>query len=221
MRARRAAYWPESRLPGYFRHRRIIDYDNVRDLAVKHRPQIIIGGASSYPRAIDYEALAGIAAEIGARLLADIAHPAGLIAAKVIESPLPHADVVTMTTHKTLRGPRGGMILCSEDLAKGIHSSVFPGEQGGPFMHQIAAKAVAFGEALGEEFVSYQRQIAANAAHLAASLMEKGLTVVTGGTDNHMVLVDLRSTEITGAEMEARCRQAGISLRRYAWNFAP
>jgi glycine hydroxymethyltransferase len=192
----------------------LIDYDNVRDLAVQHRPQIIIGGASSYPRVIDYEALAGIAAEVGARLLADIAHPAGLIAAKVIESPLPHADVVTMTTHKTLRGPRGGMILCSEDLAKGIHSSVFPGEQGGPFMHQIAAKAVAFGEALGEEFVSYQRQVATNAAHLAASLMEKGLTVVTGGTDNHMILVDLRSTEITGAEMEARCRQAGISLNK-------
>jgi glycine hydroxymethyltransferase len=192
----------------------LIDYDNVRDLAKQHRPAVIIGGASSYPRVIDYATLADIAAEVGARLLADIAHPAGLIAAKVLASPFPHADVVTLTTHKTLRGPRGGMILCHEDLAKRIHSSVFPGEQGGPFMHHIAAKAVAFGEALRDEFVRYQEQVVANASHLAAHLEERGLSIVTGGTDNHMVLVDLRSTEVTGAEMEERGRQAGISLNK-------
>ena len=163
---------------------------------------------------IDYAILADIAKEVGARLLADIAHPAGLIVAKVLESPLPHADVVTMTTHKTLRGPRGGMILCREELASRVNSSVFPGEQGGPFMHHIAAKAVAFGEALRDEFASYQKQVAANASHLAAGLKEKGLSIVTGGTDNHMVLVDLRSTDVTGAEMEERSRLAGISLNK-------
>ncbi|MCA8943178.1 MAG: serine hydroxymethyltransferase [Planctomycetes bacterium] len=192
----------------------LIDYDSVRDLARKFRPKVLIAGASSYPRELDYAVFAEIAREVDAVLLADIAHPAGLMAAGVIGSPVGHADVLTMTTHKTLRGPRGGLILCSEELRKQIDSSVFPGGQGGPLMHQIAAKAVAFAEALAPEFKTYQQAVKDNAAHLAACLAEGGMKIVTGGTDTHMVVVDLRGTGATGADVESRCFEAGISLNK-------
>lgn len=191
-----------------------IDYEEVRKLAREHRPKVLIAGASSYPRAIDYAAMKGIAQDVGAFLMADIAHPAGLIAGGQMPSPVEHADVVTMTTHKTLRGPRGGLILSTQDLARQIDSSVFPGAQGGPLMHQIAGKAVSFGEALQDDFKDYARRVVANAQHLARCLMDQGLDIVTGGTDNHMVLVDLRSTDVTGADVEDRGLEAGISLNK-------
>ncbi len=192
----------------------LLRLDEIRSLARKHRPAVIIAGASSYPREIDFAAFAEIAKEVGAALLADIAHPAGLVVAGLLPSPVGHADVITMTTHKTLRGPRGGMILCREEFRKKIDSSVFPGGQGGPLMHQIAAKAVAFGEALQPEFKIYQQRVQENASHLAACLSERGLVIVTGGTDNHIVLIDLRSTQTTGAEAEERCLAAGIALNK-------
>jgi glycine hydroxymethyltransferase len=193
-----------------------IDLDEVRRLAKEHQPMVIIAGGSSYPRAIDYAAFAGIAKEVGALLLADIAHPAGLIAAAVMPSPIGHADVVTMTTHKTLRGPRGGMILAKRDIAKRINSAVFPGAQGGPLMHQIAGKAVAFGEALRPEFKSYQLRVKEHAALLAGHLREYGLDIVTGGTDSHIVLVDLRKADVTGAQVEERALVAGLSVNKNA-----
>ena len=192
----------------------LLRYDQIRSMALEHRPQVIIAGASSYPRKMDFAAFAEIAKEVDAALLADIAHPAGLIAVGLLPSPIGHADVITMTTHKTLRGPRGGLILCREALKKKIDSSVFPGGQGGPLMHHIAAKAVAFGEALQPEFKVYQQRVQQNASHLAACLREHGLDIVTGGTDNHLVLIDLRSTETTGAEAEERCLAAGIALNK-------
>jgi glycine hydroxymethyltransferase len=192
----------------------LIDLDQVRELVREHRPKVLIAGGSSYPREIDYQSLAAIAHEHDALLMADIAHPAGLIAAGVMPSPLPFADVVTMTTHKTLRGPRGGMILCTAELQKQIDRSVFPGAQGGPFMHLIAGKAVAFHEAATDAFRAYQRQVKANAAHLAARLVARGVDVVTGGTDSHMVLLDLRRRGKSGAEVEARGLEAGISLNK-------
>ena len=192
----------------------LLDYDAVRDLMKEHRPAVLVAGGSAYAREIDYKLMAEIAHEHDALLLADIAHPAGLIAAGVMASPLPHADVVTMTTHKTLRGARGGMILCTDELAKPINSSVFPGGQGGPLMHQIAGKAVAFGEALQPEFREYQTKVKENARVLAEALQEQGLAVVTGGTDNHIVLVDLRSTDATGSDVEDRCKDAGIYVNK-------
>jgi glycine hydroxymethyltransferase len=192
----------------------LLRYEEIRAIAKEFQPSVLICGASSYPREIDYAAFASIAKEVGAVLLADIAHPAGLIAAGVIGSPIPHADVVTMTTHKTLRGPRGGMVLCTEALAKKIDGAVFPGGQGGPLMHQIAAKAVAFGEALGDPYRSYARAVRDNAVHLAACLVERGLRVVTGGTDTHMVVVDLRGHELSGADVEARCRIANLAINK-------
>ncbi len=192
----------------------LIAYEQVRELAKKHRPKVLIAGASSYPRSIDYAAMAEIAREVDAYLMADIAHPAGLIAGGQMASPVEHADVVTMTTHKTLRGPRGGLILAKGDLARMIDSAVFPGAQGGPLMHQIAGKAVAFGEVLQGGFKDYAHQVVKNAQHLAECLQDQGLAIVTGGTDNHMVLVDLSSTEVTGAEVEDRGRLAGISLNK-------
>ncbi len=193
-----------------------IDLDEVRRLAKEHRPHVLIAGGSSYPRAIDYAAFKAIAVEVGAALLADIAHPAGLIAAGVMPSPVSIADVVTMTTHKTLRGPRGGMILASPDVAKKIQSAVFPGAQGGPLMHQIAAKAVAFGEALQPSFRTYQQNVRDNAAVLAAHLLEHGLDIVTGGTDSHIVLVDLRKSGVTGATVEERALLAGLAVNKNA-----
>jgi len=193
-----------------------IDLDEVRKLVKEHQPKVLIAGGSSYCRNIDYAAFAAIAREVGALLLADIAHPAGLMAAGVLPSPIGIADVVTMTTHKTLRGPRGGMILARKDLAKAVNSSVFPGSQGGPLVQQIAAKAVAFGEALRPEFRAYAQRVVENAALLAERLLASGLDLVTGGTDNHIVLVDLRKTDVTGAQVEERALAAGLSVNKNA-----
>jgi len=193
-----------------------IDYDQVRDLARKHRPKMILAGASAYPRIIDFKAFADIAHEVGAYLFVDMAHIAGLVAAGLHPSPVPYADVVTTTTHKTLRGPRGGMILCREELAKKIDSAIFPGSQGGPLMHVIAAKAVALGEALKPEFKSYQAQILKNAKALAESLTKAGFDLVSGGTDNHLMLVDLRKAHITGRDMERRLDEVNITVNKNA-----
>jgi len=193
-----------------------IDLDEVRQVVREHQPKVLIAGGSSYARNIDYKAFAAIAAEVGALLMADIAHPAGLMAAGVVPGPIGIADVVTMTTHKTLRGPRGGMILAKKAVAKQINSSVFPGTQGGPLVHQIAAKAVAFGEALRPEFRTYQQKVKDHAAWLAECLIGGGLDIVTGGTDNHIVLVDLRKTDVTGAQVEERALAAGLSVNKNA-----
>jgi glycine hydroxymethyltransferase len=193
-----------------------IDLDEVRRVVLEHQPKVLIAGGSSYARNIDYAAFAAIAKEASAYLLADIAHPAGLIAAGVVPSPIGHADVVTMTTHKTLRGPRGGMILARKEVAKQINSSVFPGSQGGPLVQQIGGKAVAFGEALQPSFRDYQRRVKEHAAFLAEYLMSAGLDIVTGGTDNHIVLVDLRRTDVTGAQVEERALAAGLAVNKNA-----
>ncbi len=194
-----------------------IDYDQVRELAHKYQPKMIIAGASAYPRIIDFKAFADIAHEVGAYLMVDMAHIAGLVAAGLHPSPVPYADVVTTTTHKTLRGPRGGMILCNDEaIAKKINSAVFPGSQGGPLMHIIAAKAVALGEALKPEFKEYQQHIVDNAKALAASILEGGLDLVSGGTDNHLMLVDLRPAGLTGKEMEKRLDDVFITANKNA-----
>jgi len=193
-----------------------IDYDALRDQAVTEKPRLIIAGASAYPRIIDFEAFSDIAREVGAILLVDMAHIAGLVATGVHPSPVPHADVVTTTTHKTLRGPRGGLILCKEEHQKAIDKAVFPGTQGGPLMHVIAAKAVAFHEALQPGFKAYTEQIVANAQALAAGLMEKGLKLVSDGTDNHLLLVDLRPShpDLSGKDAEHRLEEAGITVNK-------
>ena len=193
-----------------------IDYDQVRDLAKQHRPRMILAGASAYPRTIDFQTFADIAHEVGAYLFVDMAHIAGLVAAGLHPSPVPYADVVTTTTHKTLRGPRGGMILCKEELAKKIDSAIFPGSQGGPLEHIIAAKAVALGEAMKPEFKTYQQQIVKNAAALARALMAEGFDLVSGGTDNHLMLVDLRPAHLTGKEMEKRLDEVNITVNKNA-----
>ena len=191
-----------------------IDYDQVRDLAKQHKPKMIIAGASAYPRIIDFKAFREIADEVGAYLFVDMAHIAGLVAAGLHPSPVPYADVVTTTTHKTLRGPRGGVILCKEEHAKKIDKAIFPGSQGGPLLHIITAKAVAFGEAMKPEFKTYQEQILKNAKVLAQSLMDAGFQLVSGGTDNHLMLVDLRPANITGKEMEKRLDQVNITVNK-------
>src|SRR5512140_51791 len=193
-----------------------IDYDEVERLAVEHKPKMIVVGASAYPRIIDFPACRKIADKVGAVLMVDMAHFAGLVAAGVHPSPVPYAEFVTTTTHKTLRGPRGGMILCREEYAKTINSQIFPGIQGGPLMHVIAAKAVAFKEALQPEFKVYQQQIVKNAQALAGALMEKGFNLVSGGTDNHLMLVDLSGTELTGKLAEASLELAGITVNKNA-----
>ncbi len=194
-----------------------IDYDQVRDLARKHKPRMILAGASAYPRTIDFWTFADIAHEVGAYLFVDMAHIAGLVAAGCHPSPVPYADVVSTTTHKTLRGPRGGMLLCNDpDIAKKLNSAIFPGSQGGPLEHIIAAKAVALGEALKPEFKTYQQQIVKNAAVLAQSIMEGGLDLVSGGTDNHLMLVDLRPAHLTGKEMERRLDEVYITVNKNA-----
>jgi glycine hydroxymethyltransferase len=181
----------------------LIDYDQLRDLAKKHKPKMIIAGASAYPRIIDFKTFGEIAREVGAYLMVDIAHIAGLVAAGEHPSPVPYADIVTTTTHKTMRGPRGGMLMTNDEaIAKKINSAVFPGAQGGPLMHIVAAKAVAFGEALKPEYKVYQQQIRKNAKVLAAELMGRGFDLVSGGTDNHLMLVDLRKFKKTGRDME-------------------
>ena len=191
-----------------------IDYEAVRALALAHKPKLILAGASAYPRIIDFAKFREIADEVGAYFLVDMAHIAGLVAAGVHPSPVPYADVVTTTTHKTLRGPRGGLILCREELAKQIDKAVFPGTQGGPLMHIIAAKAVALGEALTDEFKAYGKQVVKNAAALAKALKAKGLNLVSGGTDNHLMLLDLRGLELTGKELEHRLDEVHITANK-------
>jgi glycine hydroxymethyltransferase len=192
----------------------VIDYDQVRALAEKHRPKMIIAGASAYPRIINFPVFADIARSVKAHLLVDMAHIAGLVAAGVHPSPVPHADMVTSTTHKTLRGPRGGFILAQEAHAKALNSQIFPGIQGGPLMHVIAAKAVAFKLALSDDFKAYQRQTVANAKALAQHLLEAGFKLVSGGTDNHLLLLDLREADITGLDAEKALDEAGITVNK-------
>ena len=191
-----------------------IDYAEVERLAEQHKPRMIVVGASAYPRIIDFPAFRAIADKVGAVVMVDMAHFAGLVAAGLHPSPIPHADYVTTTTHKTLRGPRGGMILCRQELAKGINSQIFPGIQGGPLMHIIAAKAVAFKEALQPEFKTYQQQIVNNARTLAGTLMKRGFKLTSGGTDNHLMLVDFSGTEITGKAAEEALDKAGITVNK-------
>lgn len=193
-----------------------IDYDALRDKALETRPKMIVAGASAYPRIIDFETFGEIAREVDAYMLVDMAHIAGLVAAELHPSPVPHSDVVTTTTHKTLRGPRGGIILCKQEHAKAIDKSIFPGTQGGPLMHIIAAKAVALKEALQPAFESYQRQIVANARALAEGLLDHGLFLVSGGTDTHLLLVDLRKSheELTGKEAEKALELAGMTVNK-------
>ncbi len=193
-----------------------IDYDEMRKIALECKPKLIVAGASAYPRVIDFEKCRAIADEVGAYLMVDIAHIAGLVAAGLHPSPVPYADVVTTTTHKTLRGPRGGMILCKEELAKQIDKAIFPGIQGGPLMHIIAAKAVALGEALTDDFKVYQQNIVKNAKVLSESLLAEGLDLVSGGTDNHLMLLDLRSAGITGKELEHRLDAVHITANKNA-----
>ena len=193
-----------------------IDYDAVEKLALECKPKMILAGASAYPRTIDFKRFKEIADKVGAYLMVDMAHIAGLVAAGVHPSPVPYADVVTTTTHKTLRGPRGGLILCKEEHAKAIDKAIFPGTQGGPLMHIIAAKAVAFGEALTPEFTAYQQQIVKNAAVLADELKAKGINLVSGGTDNHLMLLDLRGTGVTGKELERRLDEVHITANKNA-----
>ncbi len=194
-----------------------IDYDQVRDMARTHRPRMILAGASAYPRTIDFKTFADIAHEVGAYLFVDMAHIAGLVAAGLHPSPIPYADVVSTTTHKTLRGPRGGLLLCNDEaIAKKLNSAIFPGSQGGPLEHIIAAKAVALGEALRPEFKAYQEQILKNAQVLARSITAGGLDLVSGGTDNHLMLVDLRPAHLTGKEMERRLDEVFITVNKNA-----
>ena len=192
----------------------MIDYDEMRRIALECKPKLIVVGASAYSRTIDFARCREIADEVGAYLMVDMAHIAGLVAAGVHPSPVPYADVVTTTTHKTLRGPRGGMILCREALAKQIDKAVFPGTQGGPLMHIIAAKAVALGEALTEEFKEYQQQVAKNAAALCEALKEQGIRIVSNGTDNHLMLLDLRDTGLTGKELEHYLDEVHITANK-------
>ncbi len=191
-----------------------IDYDQVRDIALRERPKMILAGASAYPRVFDFERFREISDEVGAFFLTDMAHIAGLIAAGVHPSPIPYSEIVTTTTHKTLRGARGGMILCREEFAKKVNSRVFPGMQGGPLMHAIAGKAVALGEALQPEFEEYARSIVANCKVLADGLLEGGLDLVSGGTDNHLVLVDLKHTGVTGKELEDSLEAVGVTCNK-------
>jgi len=191
-----------------------IDYENVRQLAIASKPKMIVAGASAYPRAIRFDLFADIAKEVGAILFVDMAHIAGLVAAGLHQSPIPFADVVTSTTHKTLRGPRGGIIMCKEEHAKAINKAIFPGTQGGPLMHIIAAKAVCFGEALKPEFKAYQQQVVKNAHALAVALKEEGFNLVSDGTDNHLILVDLQNMNITGKEMQNRLDEVYITVNK-------
>ena len=195
----------------------LIDYDALRALAKKEQPKMIIAGASAYPRAIDFEKFAEIAHEVGAYLFVDMAHIAGLVAAGLHQSPVPYADVVTTTTHKTLRGPRGGVILTNdEELAKKFNKAIFPGTQGGPLEHVIAAKAVCFGEALRPEFKAYQQRVVTNARVLAEALQKQGFDLVGGGTDNHLMLIDLRKTDVTGKELQRRLDEVYITANKNA-----
>lgn len=198
-----------------------INYDDVLEKAREHKPKMIVAGASAYPRAIDFKRFREIADEVGAYLMVDMAHIAGLVAAGLHQNPVPYADFVTTTTHKTLRGPRGGMILCKEEFAKKIDKSIFPGIQGGPLMHVIAAKAVAFGEALQEDFKVYAQNIISNANRLAEGLKKEGISLVSDGTDNHLLLVDLRSLGLTGKVAEKVLDDVGITVNKNTIPFDP
>ena len=191
-----------------------IDYEEVERLAIEHKPKLILAGASAYPREIDFKKFKEIADKVGSLFMVDMAHIAGLVAAGLHQNPVPYADFVTSTTHKTLRGPRGGIILCKEKYAKEVDKAVFPGIQGGPLMHVIAAKAVCFGEAQKPEFKEYQLQVKKNAAALAAALQKQGFKILTGGTDNHLMLVDLRGMDISGKELQNRCDEVYITLNK-------
>ncbi len=191
-----------------------IDYDEVRAIALDKRPKMLVAGASAYPRIIDFEKMAAIAHEAGALFMVDMAHIAGLVAAGLHPSPVPYADVVTTTTHKTLRGPRGGLILCKDEYAKAIDKAIFPGIQGGPLMHIIAAKAVALKEAMSEEFKLYQEQIIKNAKTLAGKLLGEEFTLVSGGTDNHLLLIDVRGQHLTGKEAEKILDEVGVTVNK-------
>ena len=199
----------------------LIDYDALSDLVLKEKPKLLVAGASAYPRIIDFAKLAEIAKNGGARLMVDMAHIAGLVAAGLHPNPVLHADIVTGTTHKTLRGPRGGLILCTQELAAAIDKAVFPGIQGGPLMHVIAAKAVSFGEALAPQYKVYQQQIVDNAKTMAEALQSKGYRLISGGTDNHLMLVDLRSKDLTGKKAEALLDEVGITVNKNAIPFDP
>lgn len=198
-----------------------IDYDEVRKLAHAHKPKLIVAGASAYPRIIDFAKMREIADEVGAYLMVDMAHIAGLVAAGLHPSPVPYAHVVTTTTHKTLRGPRGGLILCRADLAKAIDKAIFPGIQGGPLMHIIAAKAVALGEALKPSFRDYAARIVANAKKLAEALLARGFVLISGGTDNHLILVDVRNLGLTGKRAEALLDEVGITVNKNTIPYDP
>ncbi|KYQ86184.1 MULTISPECIES: serine hydroxymethyltransferase [Thermoactinomyces] len=198
-----------------------IDYEEVRKVALEHKPKMIVAGASAYPRIIDFKRFREIADEVGAYLMVDMAHIAGLVATGLHPNPVPYADFVTTTTHKTLRGPRGGMILCKEKYAKQIDKSVFPGVQGGPLMHVIAAKAVALGEALTDEFKTYTQNIVDNAKKLAESLKEEGFNLISGGTDNHLILMDVRNFNLTGKKAEHLLDEVGITTNKNAIPFDP
>lgn len=200
----------------------LIDYDEVEALAKKHKPKLIIAGASAYARKIDFKRFADIAHGVGAYLMVDMAHIAGLVAAGLHENPVPYADVVTTTTHKTLRGPRGGLILMNdEEIYKKINKAIFPGIQGGPLLHIIAAKAVCFKEALSDEFKEYQKRIVENAKVLSTALMENGVNIVSGGTDNHLMLINLIGTGVTGKELEHRLDEVHITANKNAIPFDP
>lgn len=198
-----------------------INYEEVRQLALEHKPKLLVAGASAYPRAIDFAKLKEIADEAGALFMVDMAHIAGLVATGQHQNPVPYADFVTTTTHKTLRGPRGGMILCKEKYAKAIDKSIFPGIQGGPLMHVIAAKAVALGEALSDSFQAYGAQVVKNAKQLGDELVKQGLNLISGGTDNHLLLIDVRSLGLTGKEAEHLLDQVGITTNKNAIPFDP
>lgn len=214
--------WFRAAQYGVRRQDGLIDYDRVADLAAEHRPKLVVAGGSAYSRIIDFARLRAIADGVGARLMVDMAHFAGLVAAGVYPSPFPHAHVVTSTTHKTLRGPRGGLILADDaDMAKKVDSAVFPGLQGGPLMHAVAAKAVAFREAMAPEFRAYARAVVENARALGESLTERGLELVTGGTDTHLLLVDLRRKGLTGDRAEASLERAGLTCNKNAVPFDP
>ncbi len=198
-----------------------IDYDEVRRLALEHRPKLLVAGASAYPRVIDFARLREIADEAGCLLMVDMAHIAGLVATGHHPNPVPHADFVTTTTHKTLRGPRGGMILCKEEYAKKIDKAVFPGIQGGPLMHVIAAKAVALAEALTEDFKDYSRRVVENAARLAEALADRGFDLISGGTDNHLILINVRNLNLTGKKAEHLLDEVGITVNKNTIPFDP
>ena len=206
---------------GVSRETETIDYNNVEKLAIANKPHVIVAGASAYPRIIDFKRLREIADKVGAKLMVDMAHIAGLIAADIHPSPIPYADIVTSTTHKSLRGPRSGLILCKEKYIKDVNSKIFPGLQGGPLMHTIAAKAVCFHEAMSESFVQYQKQVVANAVKLAMELTNCGFRIVSGGTDNHLILVDLRPKKVTGKDAGTALDKAGITVNKNMIPFDP